>query len=338
MRTAEELRGRLHISFQGEEGIDAGGVTREWYSVMAREIFNANYALFISAADGVTFQPNPLSHFNPEHLAYFKCVGRILGKAIADGQLLDAHFTRSFYKHILKVPITHHDMEAIDPNYYKNLLQILECNLEALGLELTFSAITSIFGKMETIDLIPNGRNIPVTDENKMEYVTLVTKHRMQTAIQQQIDAFLEGFHDLVPANLISIFSPKELELLVSGLPDIDVNDLQQNTEYVHYKSSDPQIQWFWNVLRTFSQEEKALFLQFVTGSSKVPLEGFSMLQGMRGIQKFSIHKAYGGSKLLPASHTCFNQLDLPEYTSEEETKEKLLIALREGSEGFGFG
>uniref|UniRef100_A0A7S3UX33 HECT-type E3 ubiquitin transferase n=1 Tax=Heterosigma akashiwo TaxID=2829 RepID=A0A7S3UX33_HETAK len=153
-----------------------------------------------------------------------------------------------------------------------------------------------------------------------------------------KIDSFLEGFHELVPADLISIFNPQELELLISGLPDININDLQANTEYQHYKPSDPQIQWFWSVLRSFSQEEKALFLQFVTGSSKVPLEGFGMLQGMRGIQKFSIHKAYGGSKLLPASHTCFNQLDLPEYTGEEETREKLLLALREGAEGFGFG
>lgn len=68
------------------------------YSILARDIFNQNYALFIAAADGATFQPNPVSHVNSEHLAYFKFVGRIVGKAIADGQALDAHFTQSFYK------------------------------------------------------------------------------------------------------------------------------------------------------------------------------------------------------------------------------------------------
>ncbi|CAN0423268.1 unnamed protein product, partial [Hapterophycus canaliculatus] len=98
VRNAEEMRGRLHITFQNEDGIDAGGLTREWYSILARDIFNQNYALFIAAADGATFQPNPVSHVNSDHLAYFKFVGRIVGKAIADGQALDAHFTQSFYK------------------------------------------------------------------------------------------------------------------------------------------------------------------------------------------------------------------------------------------------
>jgi E3 ubiquitin-protein ligase HUWE1 len=94
VRTAEELRGRLQVNFYGEEGVDAGGLSREWYVILAREIFNPNYALFTAAADGATFQPNPLSIINSNHLDYFKFVGRLIGKAICDGQLLDAHFTR----------------------------------------------------------------------------------------------------------------------------------------------------------------------------------------------------------------------------------------------------
>jgi E3 ubiquitin-protein ligase HUWE1 len=135
---------------------------------------------------------------------------------------------------------------------------------------------------------------------------------------------------------LISIFDAQELELLISGLPDIDLDDLRSTTEYNGYKPSDTIISWFWNCLRAFNKEEKALFLQFVTGTSKVPLEGFANLTGSDGPRRFNIHKAFG-NHLLPSAHTCFNQLDLPEYTSEEELKEKLLIAIREGSEGFGF-
>ena len=159
--------------------------------------------------------------------------------------------------------------------------------------------------------------------------------HLSSFAQSNQIDAFLDGFHELVPPELISIFDAQELELLISGLPDIDLDDLRANTEYYGYKSTDPQISWLWSVLRSFTKEEKALFLQFVTGTAKVPLEGFSHLQGSEGIRKFNIHKNFG-AHLLPAAHTCFNQLDLPEYSSEEMTREKLLIALREGSEGFG--
>ncbi|TDH72075.1 hypothetical protein CCR75_003872 [Bremia lactucae] len=338
MRSGSELRRKLHISFTGEEGIDAGGVTREWYMILAREMFNPNYVLFTSAADSPTFQPNPLSYVNKDHLSYFEFVGKVLGKAVADGQLLDAHFTRSFYKHILQLPITYHDMEAIDPEYYRNLHSILDNSIVDLGLDLTFSAEQSNFGKVEIVDLIPNGQNVPVTDDNKMEYVKLVTHHRMATGIRQQIDAFLKGFHQLVPPELIAIFNENELELLISGMPEIDIDDLKANTEYANYKPTDSVIRWFWNVLYAFTHEERALFLQFVTGTSKVPLEGFKALEGMRGTQKFNIHKAFGNISALPSAHTCFNQLDLPEYESEEKLKQCLLLAVREGSEGFGFG
>lgn len=270
-KSADEMRRRLVVSFHNEEGVDAGGLTREWYNVLAREIFNANYALFLSCGDGVTFQPNPHSGVNTDHLFYFKFVGRVFGKAICDGFLLDAHFTRSFYKHILGLPVTLQDLEAIEPEYYKSLQQLLETPLEYLGLDLTFSAETNDFGAVTVTDLLPGGRDIAVTDDNKHEYVRLLAHHRMTTAIRKQIDSFLEGFHELIPAELISIFDASELELLISGLPEIDLDDMRANTEYAGgYKSSDPIVSWFWSVLRSFSKEEKALFLQFVTGTSKV--------------------------------------------------------------------
>jgi len=177
-----------------------------------------------------------------------------------------------------------------------------------------------------------------VTDENKVDYVKLVSKHRMTTAIKSQIESFMDGFYELVPPELVSVFSPTELELLICGLPEVDIEELRVNTEYQQFTAGDPYIAWFWDILRSFSSEEKALFLQFVTGTSKVPLDGFAALQGMRGTQKFTIHKAYGGADgKLPAAHTCFNQLDLPVYASAEELREKLTFAIKEGSEGFGF-
>jgi len=337
MRTADEMRGRLHITFANEEGVDAGGLSREFFGILAKEMFNPNYALFTSTEDGCTFQPNPHSSINSDHLRYFKFVGRIVGKAVADGYLLDAHFTRSLYKHMLGIKPTYQDMEAIDPDYYKNLKMLLEYNLEDIGVDLTFSTVTQWFGRSQVIDLIPNGRNIPVTEEKKENYVGLVCEHRMTTAIEKQIKAYLDGFYELVNPNMISIFTPKELELLISGMPDIDVLDLKNNTEYNGYRPADKEIVWFWNIMMALSKSEKASFLQFVTGSSKVPLNGFSELQGMRGIQKFSIHKAGGSTGALMSAHTCFNSLDLPVYKSEEEMREKLLYAIKEGAGSFQF-
>ena len=337
LRNADEMRGRLHISFRNEEGVDAGGLSREFFAILAKEIFNPNYALFTSTEDGCTFQPNPNSSINGDHLSYFRFVGRIVGKAVADGFLLDAHFTRSLYKHMLGLKPTHDDMEAIDPDYYRNLKTILEFNLEDIGLDLTFSTHDNSFGRSQVIDLVPNGRKTAVTEENKEEYVRLVCQHRMTTAIQSQIKAYLDGFYELVSPGLIAIFTPRELELLISGMPDIDVHDLKKNTDYVGWKATDKQIEWFWNILFSLSRNEKAAFLQFVTGSSKVPLAGFAELQGMRGIQKFSIHKAGGTKGALMSAHTCFNSLDLPVYHSEDEMREKLLFSINEGGGAFLF-
>jgi len=228
-------------------------------------------------------------------------------------------------------------MQAIDPDYYKNLKMILDHNLEDIGLDLTFSTITHWFGRSQTVDLIPNGRNIPVTDKDKEKYVNLVCQHRMTTAIQKQIQAYLDGFYDLIKPALISIFTPKELELLISGMPEIDIADLKKNTEYQGYRVADKEIVWFWNIMFSLSKSDKAEFLQFVTGSSKVPLNGFSDLQGMRGTQKFAIHKASGPAGALMSAHTCFNSLDLPTHNSEEEMKEKLLYAIKEGAGSFQF-
>uniref|UniRef100_A0A5B6ZFI1 HECT-type E3 ubiquitin transferase n=1 Tax=Davidia involucrata TaxID=16924 RepID=A0A5B6ZFI1_DAVIN len=344
MRSTQDLKGRLTVHFQGEEGIDAGGLTREWYQLLSRVIFDKGALLFTTVGNESTFQPNPNSVYQTEHLSYFKFVGRVVGKALFDGQLLDVHFTRSFYKHILGVKVTYHDIEAIDPDYFKNLKWMLENDISDV-LDLTFSIDADeekliLYERTEVTDyeLIPGGRNIRVTEENKHEYVDLVAEHRLTTAIRPQINAFLEGFNELITRDLISIFNDKELELLISGLPDIDLDDMRANTEYSGYSAASPVIQWFWEVAQGFSKEDKARLLQFVTGTSKVPLEGFSALQGISGSQKFQIHKAYGSPDHLPSAHTCFNQLDLPEYPSKQRLEERLLLAIHEGSEGFGFG
>jgi len=344
MRSPQDLKGRLTVHFQGEEGIDAGGLTREWYQMLSRVIFDKGALLFTTVGNDLTFQPNPNSVYQTEHLSYFKFVGRVVGKALFDAQLLDVHFTRSFYKHILGAKVTYHDIEAIDPAYYRNLKWMLENDISDV-LDLTFSMDADeekliLYEKAEVTDceLVPGGRTIRVTEENKHEYVDRVAEHRLTTAIRPQINAFMEGFNELIPRELISIFNDKEFELLISGLPDIDLDDLKANTEYSGYSIALPVIQWFWEIVQGFSKEDKARFLQFVTGTSKVPLEGFSALQGISGPQRFQIHKAYGSTNHLPSAHTCFNQLDLPEYTSKDQLQERLLLAIHEANEGFGFG
>lgn len=144
------------------------------------------------------------------------------------------------------------------------------------------------------------------------------------------------GFHEIIPADMVSIFTEKELELLISGLPDIDVDDWKNNTEYSGYTPSSPQIVWFWRMVRSFDKEQQAKLLQFVTGTSKVPLNGFKELEGMNGFSRFAIHRDFSNDRL-PSAHTCFNQLDLPEYDSYEKLRDTLLLAITDGSGEFGF-
>ncbi|CEH14240.1 related to ubiquitin-protein ligase 1 [Ceraceosorus bombacis] len=332
----EIKHGKLNVRFYNEEGIDAGGVTREWFQVLARAMFNPDYALFAPcAADRTTYQPNRMSAVNPDHLAFFTFIGRVIGKAIYDGRLLDAYFTRSFYKHILNKPVDYRDLESVDPEYYKSLEWMLENDITDI-LDLNFSVDADDFGETKQIELKEGGAAVPVTEANKVEYVRLVTEQRLTLSIRKQIDAFLQGFNEIIPPELIRIFSEQELELLISGLPDIDVDAWKNNTDLHGYTNSDAVIQWWWRAVRSFDQTEKAKLLQFITGTSKVPLEGFAHLQGVQGTQKFNIHKAYGADRL-PAAHTCFNQLDLPQYDSYEKLRSQLLVAMNEGGEGFGF-
>ncbi|KPV73687.1 uncharacterized protein RHOBADRAFT_16819 [Rhodotorula graminis WP1] len=337
-KSGEDIKyGKLNVKFYGEEGVDAGGVTREWFGALARRMFNPDYALFQpQAADSLTYQPNKSSAINEYHLHYFRFVGRIIGKAIHDQRILEAYFSRSVYKHMLGKPIDHRDLESIDPEYYKSLVWMLENDIDGV-LDLTFSTERDEFGVVETIDLVPNGRNVAVTNENKADYVRRIADQRLSIEIKDQMKAMLEGLYEIVPKELLQIFSEREVELLISGLPDVDVDDWRAHCDLVGYSPSDPVIGYLWRSIRSFSQEERAKLLQFVTGSSRVPLEGFKALQGMHGVTRFNIHKA-GANDSLPSAHTCFNQLDLPSgYESYEQFRQKLLLAITEGGQGFGF-
>jgi E3 ubiquitin-protein ligase HUWE1 len=184
---AAEMKGRMNIRFDREEGVDAGGVSREWFTILAREMFNANYGLFIPSGTDGAFQPNKNSYLgNSHHLDYFHFIGRIIGKALYDGQLLDCHFTRSFYKHILGVPVHYSDMEALDFAFYKNLRWILKNDITDLDLMFTFEH--EVFGKVQTVELIPEGGKVAVSNENKEEYVKCVSEFKMTLAIRKQID------------------------------------------------------------------------------------------------------------------------------------------------------
>ncbi|OBT50556.1 E3 ubiquitin-protein ligase hulA [Pseudogymnoascus sp. 24MN13] len=333
-QSATDLKKRLMIKFEGEDGLDYGGVSREFFFLLSHEMFNPFYCLFeYSAHDNYTLQINPHSGINPEHLNYFKFIGRVVGLAIFHRRFLDAFFIGALYKMMLHKPVSLQDMEGVDADFHRSLVWTLENDIEGV-LDQTFSTEDERFGVTSVEDLKPGGRDIAVTNENKKEYVDLMIKWRIQKRVDEQFQAFVTGFHELIPADLVNVFDERELELLIGGIAEIDVDDWKKHTDYRGYQESDEVIKFFWQTIKSWDGEQKSRLLQFATGTSRIPVNGFKDLQGSDGPRRFTIEKA-GDVGNLPKSHTCFNRLDLPPYKSLDALQAQLTTAVEE-TMGFG--
>ncbi|KAG2133811.1 uncharacterized protein EDB93DRAFT_1173568 [Suillus bovinus] len=332
--SGNELKRRLVIKFEGEDGLDYGGVSREWFFLVSHEIFNPSYGLFqYSVHNNYTLQMNWMSGINPEHLMYFKFIGRCLGLAIFHRRFLDAYFVPSFYKIILGKKSTLADLEGIDADLHRSLVWMLENDITDV-LDETFTSTEDRFGEIVEVELKPGGARIPVTEDNKKEYVEAVVEYRTKTRVWEQSQAFMHGLQEIIPRDLIELFDEQELELLIGGISEIDTDDWIQYTDYRGYEKTDKVIEWFWQCIRSWPPERKSRLLQFATGTSRVPINGFKDLQGSDGPRRFTIDKS-GDPSQLPRSHTCFNRIELPPYQDYESLEKKLTYAIEE-TEGFG--
>uniref|UniRef100_A0A671Z3A6 E3 ubiquitin-protein ligase n=1 Tax=Sparus aurata TaxID=8175 RepID=A0A671Z3A6_SPAAU len=330
-----DLRRRLYVIFRGEEGLDYGGLAREWFFLLSHEVLNPMYCLFEYAGkSNYCLQINPASAINPDHLSYFCFIGRFIAMALFHGKFIDTGFSLPFYKRMLNKKLILKDLESIDPEFYNSLIWIRDNNIEECGLEMYFSVDMEILGKITSHDLKPDGTNVLVTEENKEEYIGLMAEWRFSRGVEGQTKAFLDGFNEVVPLQWLQYFDEKELEVMLCGMQEVDLQDWQRNTVYRHYTRNSKQIIWFWQLVKEVDNEVRLRLMQFVTGTCRLPLGGFAELMGSNGPQKFCIEKV-GKDTWLPRSHTCFNRLDLPPYKSFEQLKEKLLFAIEE-TEGFG--
>ncbi|XP_039381945.1 E3 ubiquitin-protein ligase HECW1 isoform X10 [Mauremys reevesii] len=328
----ELQRNKLYITFVGEEGLDYSGPSREFFFLLSQELFNPYYGLFeYSANDTYTVQISPMSAFVENHLEWFRFSGRILGLALIHQYLLDAFFTRPFYKALLRLPCDLSDLEYLDEEFHQSLQWMKDNNITDI-LDLTFTVNEEVFGQVTERELKSGGSNTQVTEKNKKEYIERMVKWRVERGVVQQTEALVRGFYEVVDSRLVSIFDARELELVIAGTAEIDLNDWRNNTEYRGgYHDGHIVIRWFWAAVERFNNEQRLRFLQFVTGTSSVPYEGFAALRGSNGLRRFCIEK-WGKITSLPRAHTCFNRLDLPPYPSYSMLYEKLLTAVEETS------
>eukprot|EP00804_Cyclotella_cryptica_P015284 CCRYP_005400-RA/>CCRYP_005400-RA protein AED:0.03 eAED:0.03 QI:272/1/1/1/1/1/3/867/694 len=338
-----DLRKVWRFNFIGEEGIDAGGLAKEWFELVTEECFDPLRGLWQPCATNqMCLQINPASEIScsEDHLYYFRFIGRILGKALFDRQLVKGHMVKHLYKHILGWPIMFNDLKDVDEAYYNSLKGLKDMGADVQYVGVDFTVVEEVLGVKKTVELIPNGANVNVTEENLPEYIEAYLKYRMLGRCENQTNELLLGFFDVIPEPLLTIFDFQELELLMCGLPEIDMQDWINNTEYSgEFEIRGPNHQacrWFWEVVSEFDHEMKARLLQFVTATSGVPARGFGTLQGSdANIRKFTIHGVTLETCVYPRSHTCFNRIDLPIYEDKEELEEKLKIAITMASTGF---
>uniref|UniRef100_A0A6G1SIY8 HECT-type E3 ubiquitin transferase n=1 Tax=Aceria tosichella TaxID=561515 RepID=A0A6G1SIY8_9ACAR len=331
-----DLKKRLLIKFRGEEGLDYGGVAREWFYLLSREILNPNHGLFqYTSDDNYNLQINPDSKIvysvYREHLAYMNFCGRIIGMAVFHGHFIEGRFTLPFYKMLLRKPITLDDIEFVDPDLHRSLCWMLENDITDV-IDTTFLVQHNAFGQLQEHELKPGGREIQVTEENKAEYVSLYVNYRCRRGIENQFNALQRGFYELIQPNLVENFDEHELELLIGGLSKINIEDWRTNTKLKNCTVDTPLVRWFWDIVKSYDEDKRARLLQFVTGSPRVPIQGFKALQGVNSeLRLFTIHLIKNGkTDNLPKSHTCFNRIDLPPYETYDKLRDKLTQAIEE--------
>ena len=349
-RDDKDWRKTWRFTFKGEPARDAGGVAREFWSLLSAELFHPHAGLFkYSANENLTYQINPLApvlHTPEAAQRLFRLAGRLLAKALLDKQLVTVSLNRPLLKHILGAPVTFDDLELIDAELYRNLQWILTCGPGEVEYTCqTFAVDEQELGDaVSSVDLIPGGSEVDVTDENKADFVTARFKYTMMDRIQVPLGSLLAGFYDVVPHKVLEggdvreKVDAQELEVVLCGTPEIDVADWKAHTEYTGGLSAASGAgSYFWRVIdNDFDDEQRTRMLQFVTGTSRLPAGGFKNLQGVDGKnKKFKLLGIGGNNDTVPISHTCFNRLDLPSYSSYEHARLVLTNLVACDVEGF---
>ncbi|XP_043924445.1 ubiquitin-protein ligase E3B [Protopterus annectens] len=354
------LKGVIRVKFVNdlgvdEAGIDQDGVFKEFLEEIIKKVFDPALNLFKITSGDERLYPSPTSYIHENYLQLFEFVGKMLGKAVYEGIVVDVPFASFFLSQLLG---HHHSMfyssidelPSLDSEFYKNLTSIKRYDGDIGDLGLTFSYDEDVMGQLVCHELVPGGKTIPVTNENKISYIHLMAHFRMHTQIKEQTSCMISGFRCIIRPEWLHMFSPPELQRLMSGdNAEIDLEDLKKHTVYYGgFHGSHRVIIWLWDILSNdFTPEERAMFLKFVTSCSRPPLLGFAYLKPpfsircvevsddqdtgdtlgsvLRGF--FTIRKKEPGGRL-PTSSTCFNLLKLPNYSKKSILREKLRYAI----------
>uniref|UniRef100_A0A8C7CA82 HECT and RLD domain containing E3 ubiquitin protein ligase 4 n=1 Tax=Oncorhynchus kisutch TaxID=8019 RepID=A0A8C7CA82_ONCKI len=314
----------LKVIFVGEEAVDAGGVRKEFFLLIMRELLDPKYGMFRY------YEESRLIWFTFEDIDLFHLTGVICGLAIYNLTIVDLHFPVALYKKLLKRNPTLDDLKELMPDVGRSLQQLLDYTEDDVEdtFCLNFTVTVENFGATEVLELVPNGMDICVDNSNRPEFVSAYVDYIFNKSVAALFESFFAGFHKVCGGKVLELFQPNELQAMVIGNTNYDWKELEKSTEYKgEYWAENPTIKFFWEVFHDLSLEKKKLFLLFLTGSDRIPILGMKSL-------KLVIQPTGGGEHYLPVAHTCFNLLDLPKYSSRETLQNKLLQAI-DHNQGF---
>eukprot|EP00884_Botryococcus_braunii_P023346 jgi/Botrbrau1/9696/Bobra.0201s0026.1 len=319
----------IRIHFIGEEGVDAGGIKKEFFQLLVTEMLSPDYGMLIFLPESRTYWFHASSLEDDEE---FLLMGLVLGLAVYNSVLLDFPLPLALYRKLLGQSCSLRDLQDMEPLLGKSLNMLLEFDgpgsVEDVFCQ-NFTVGLPGIGQVLTVPLIEGGDNLMVTEENRREYVDMYVEHYLNVSVHRQFEAFTRGFMMVVGGPAIALFSATELERLVCGNPILDFSALEQNARYDGgYTPESQPVMWLWSIVNELTGEEQRRFLKFFTGSDRAPIGGLANLRCI-------IQRAGPDTDKLPTSHTCFNTLLLPSYCSKDKMATRLRLAIM-NSEGFG--
>eukprot|EP01038_Epipyxis_sp_PR26KG_P004657 gene4657-6544_t len=274
--------------------------------------------------DAWTFNPGATTK---TQLEMYRFLGKLMGVSIRSKNYLALNFPSLIWKLLVNDNPLIEDLEGIDLSLVKSLGTIRNIHQTGVTAETFLDVLPCTFTTMTAdntiIDLITDGANVDVTFDSRHLYCDLVTQHRLHE-FDVQAQAVREGLATIIPISLLNLFTWNELEIMVCGVPEVDVSLLESTAEYSGCKATDPHVQNFWKIMREFTNEERSALIKFTWGRSRLPLRASDFTQRFK-LQAF--HKSPADS-YYPISHTCFFSLELPKYSSFEVMREKLRYAI----------
>lgn len=332
-----DLHKELKINFLNDKVLDAGGLMREWIYLIMKDFVKVG--LFEKAdTENMTYKLTGENDSNPKMADYAKVFGYVVGKALFEKVPISLYIDRPLIRSLLGQEVELNDIYAFDKGFYQSWLFIKEKDLTT---QPTFDENFEIFhknkGVFESHELKLDGKNIKIIESNKDEYLQLSIEFYTKHIIISQLTALLENFYKVIPLEIVHVFDPNEFEMLLYGVPMINVEDWKKNSIYKGaYYQNHQIIQWFWEVISTFSQENLAKVLHFCTGSTRTPIDGFKNLMSNRGkIAKFCVESVkFTKDNSFPKGHTCFNRLELPMYPTKELLQENMEFITKSNLEG----